>query len=364
MTQLSGSDRRWLDAAARLARSALGASPGHLPAAALIVDEELQLLFGRGITGRTVPFAEPQAVEEARGTARGRTLYTTLEPTSLWGRTPPSTEAIIKAKLARVVIGCANPDHSQSGQGIVRLRSAGIDVLLAEHEPSHRLYAADRLTFAKNRPFVTGKLLVSRDGMIGRSDTKNAVPGGPQAQRFVEMLRATSDGTMIGAQAAKIDDPKLFVRIKGLDTRIYQRFVVVGARGVDTELNLIAGVSGHPTAIISVSEREFDVPDAVDIIVTDGRNGRPDLSRAMAAITARGVVNLLVEGGSKLIEGVIAAELMDRFHLIQTDSVTGRGGIPATMLGGIDGRLRAAGLVEVDQRTLGPDKLRTFERER
>lgn len=364
MIDLAGPDRRWLDAAARLARSALGASPGHMAAAALIVDDDLQVLVARGVTGRSVPFAETQAVEEARAAARGRTLYTTIEPTSLWGRTPPSTEAIIKARLGRVVIGCTQPDPAQSGQGLARLRAAGIDAHLADHLPSRQLYAADALSFRLGRPYVIGKLIVSADGMIGRPDSRSAVPGSLQTQRFVEMLRATTDGTMIGAQAAKVDDPKLFVRIKGLDNRIYQRFVIVGARGLDTELNLVAGVSGHPTAIISVSDREFDVPDAVGIIVADGRNNRPDLRMVMQAITARNVVTLLVEGGARLVESFLAAELMDRFHLITTDDVIGRGGIPATMLGGLDGRLRAAGLVEVDQRTLGPDKLRTFERER
>ncbi|RZI91928.1 MAG: hypothetical protein EOP39_32750, partial [Rubrivivax sp.] len=83
-----------------------------------------------------MPFPEPYAVDEARGSARGRTLYTTLEPMAEWGRTPPSTEAIIKGGLGRVVIGALNPDKLQAGQGVARLRAAGIDVTLAEHAPS------------------------------------------------------------------------------------------------------------------------------------------------------------------------------------------------------------------------------------
>lgn len=363
MSDVSGRDRRWLDAAARLARAAVGASPGHSAAAALIVDEDLQLVFGRGVTGRAVPFAEPYAVDEARGSARGRTLYCTVEPTSQWGRTPPATEAIIKGGLRRVVIGAPNPDRLQAGQGAARLRAAGIDVVLANHEPSLALYEAERLSFKSNRPFVTGKLIVSRDGMVGLPNAKNAVTGSAQTQRFVQMLRATHDAVAIGSRAAMVDDPKLFVRLKGLDNRVYQRVVLAGTRQLDTNLNLIAGVSGYPTAILAVAGREFDVPDSVDVITVDGRNERPDLRKAMAPLTARGIVTLVVEGGARLVEAFIAAELIDRFHLIATDAVLGRGGIPATMLGGLDGRLRGAGFVEVDRRTLGPDKLRTFERE-
>lgn len=363
MSEVSGLDRRWLDAAARLARAAIGASPGHSAAAAIIIDEELQLVFGRGVTGRAVPFAEPHAVDEARASARGRTLYTTLEPTAEWGRTPPSTEAIVKAGLGRIVVGTLNPDKLQAGQGVARLRAAGIDVVVAEHGPSKDLYESERMSFRKGRPFVTGKLIVSKDGAVGLPGVKAAVTGSEQTQRWVQMLRATSDGVMIGGRAAETDDPKLFVRIKGLDGRVYQRIVAAGTRDLDTNLNLIAGVSGYPTAILAVSGREFDVPDSVDVIVVDGRNNRPDLRKAMEAFTSRGIVNLLVEGGARLVEAFIAAELLDRFHLVTTDHVVGRGGIPATMLGGLDGRLRGAGFTEVDQRTMGTDKLRTFERE-
>jgi diaminohydroxyphosphoribosylaminopyrimidine deaminase/5-amino-6-(5-phosphoribosylamino)uracil reductase len=363
LSDVSGLDRRWLDAAARLARAAIGASPGHSAAAALIIDEDLQLVFGRGVTGRAVPFAEPYAIDEARGSAKGRTLYTTLEPTSLWGRTPPSTEAIIKAGLGRVVIGALNPDRMQAGQGVERLRAAGIDVVAVAHAPSEDIYQAERTSFRTGRPFATGKLIVSKDGMVGLPTARQAVPGGHQTQRWVQMLRAVNDGVVIGARAAEVDDPKLFVRIKGLDGRVYQRIVIAGTRELDTGLNLIAGVSGYPTVIVAVSGRKFDVPEAVDVVIVDGRNNRPDLRKAMTALTGRGIVNLLVEGGARLVEAFIAAELLDRFHLVTTDTVVGRGGIPATMLGGLDGRLRAAGFVEVDQRTLGPDKLRTFERE-
>lgn len=363
MTEISGADRRWLEAAARLARTAIGAMPGRSPVAALVVEEANQVLLGRGVTGRVVPLAETQAIEEARGFATGSTIYTTLEPTSLWGRTPPPTEAIIKHRLRRVVVGALHPDPAQAGRGIERLREAGIEVVPANHDQSLALYAAEHLSHRLGRPFVVGKLIISRDGMVGRAGVRQALPGSSQTERFIQMLRATCDGTMIGARAAQADDPKLFVRLKGMEARIYQRFVLVGAGTLDPSINLVAGVSGYPTAVVAVPGRQFDIPEAVDLIVADGRQGRPDLRRLMSAITARGVVTLLVEGGARLHESFLAAELVDRFHLIETPETLGRGSIPATLLGGIDGRLRAAGLVEVDQRPLGPDKLRTFERE-
>lgn len=363
MNDATGLDRRWLDAAARLARAAIGALPGHSASAAIIVDEALQVVVGRGVTGRAVPIAESHAVDDARGQARGCTLYTTLEPGAQWGRSPPATEAIIKAGMRRVVVGTLNPDRLLAGQGVSRLREAGITVTVADHAPSFDLYQAERMVVRRGRPYVTGKLVVSRDGYVGLPDRKNAVTGGEQVQRWVQMLRATSDAVIIGARAAEIDDPKLFVRIKGLDSRVYQRLVAIGGRDLDPSLNLIAGVSGYPTAVLAASGREIEMPDWVDVILVDGRNNRPDLRKSMAALTARGIVSLLVEGGARLMESFIVSELLDRFHLVTTDQVVGRGGIPATMLGGLDGRLYGAGFVEVDQRTMGADKLRTFERQ-
>jgi diaminohydroxyphosphoribosylaminopyrimidine deaminase/5-amino-6-(5-phosphoribosylamino)uracil reductase len=361
LSEVSALDRRWLDSAARLARTAQGTTGEHPAAAALIIDESLQLVFGRGIAGRGIPVPETHAIAEARTSARDRTLYVTLEPSNVWGRTPPSTDGIIQAGLARVVIGATS--RERGGEGIARLRGAGIDVVLADHAPSRDLLEAREHRLRTRRPYVTAKLVVSKDGMVGLPDRPNAGLGGPETQRWVQMARAVSDAVMIGARAAEIDDPRLTVNLKGLEARSHLRIVASGTRPLNTELNLIAGVSGYPTAILAVTDRSFETPEAVDVIHVDGRNGRPDLRKALLALAGRGISNLLVEGGARLVEAFIANELADRFHLVTTGETIGKRGIPATMLGGLDGRLRAAGFAETDQRPLGADRLRSFERE-
>src|SRR5690606_38404128 len=120
----------------------------------------------------------------------------------------------------------------------------GIPVVVAEHRPALDLYDAERLSFRKGRPYVTAKLIVSRDGAVGLPTQRHAVTGGEQTQRWVQLLRATTAAVMIGARAAEIDDPKLCVRIKGLDGRVCQRIVAVGRRELDTGLNFVAGVCG------------------------------------------------------------------------------------------------------------------------
>lgn len=364
MSEVSAQDRRWLDAAARLARPWLGTTAENPTVGAIIIDEDLQLVFGRAVTARGGrPHAETQAIAEARSSARGRTLYVTLEPCNHWGRTPPCVDAVIQAGIRRVVVGLLDPDPRTAGAGIRRLRQAGVDVALADHPPSRLLHEAHISRKTRGMPFVTAKLAVSMDGMIGLPDQANVAITGEEARRWTHMERALSDAVMVGARTAQVDDPQLTVRLKGLEQRSHTRVILAGTGPVESSLNLIAGVSGYPTVIIAETGRTFDVPPAVQVIEVEGRNGRPILRKALAALSERGIGRLMVEGGAKLTEALLAGELVDRFHLLAGTTTVGRRGVPATILGSIDGRLRAAGFAEVDRRALGPDMLRTFERE-
>jgi diaminohydroxyphosphoribosylaminopyrimidine deaminase / 5-amino-6-(5-phosphoribosylamino)uracil reductase len=354
-------DHRWLDAAVRLAQPWLGTTAESPTVSALIVAEDLQLVFGRAVTGRGGrPSAETLVLGEASSSARGRTLYITLEPSI--HRQPSAVEAIVDAGVARVVIGVADPEPRGAGEGLRRLRAAGIEVVVAGHEPSRRLHEPYVSRIIGGRPLVTARLAVSRDGMIGVPDA-GRVPMGEEATRWSQMLRAVADAVVIGARTAERDDPPLTVDLEGLEHRSHLRVVVVGARDLPPELSLIRSVSGYPTAIIAESGRQFDVPATIEVISVDGRSGRPDLRKSLAELARRGISHVLAEGGARLTESLLAAELVDYFHLIECDAQLGRKGVPATALGGIDGRLRGAGFIEVDRRRLGADNLRTFEKE-
>lgn len=362
MSEASADDRRWLDAAARLARPYRGTTGAHPTVGALIVDEASQQLVARAATpGGGRPHAEVQALAEAQDLARGRTLYVTLEPTGQRERSPPATEAIIESGIARVVVGVLDP--ALGGAGVGRLRQHGIDVALADHEPSRRQHEDYVLRVTRARPFVTATLAVSRDGMIGFPDQPAPRIVGEAAERWRGMQRALSDAVMVGGRTARIDDPQLAVGLEGLQRRAHARVVLAGSRRLDVKLNLFLGVSGHPTVMIAESGQAAPVPSQVQVIRVAGKNGRPDLRKALAALNERGVGRLLVEGGATLTEALLAAELVDRFYLVCGDVEIGRRGVPATPLGGMDGRLRGAGFVEVDRQPLGANMLRTFERE-
>jgi diaminohydroxyphosphoribosylaminopyrimidine deaminase/5-amino-6-(5-phosphoribosylamino)uracil reductase len=361
---VSPADLRWLGAAARLAGPYLGTTGDQPAVGAVVVDEALQVLFGRGVTGRGgSPGGVAQALAEARGSARGRTLYATLEPDTGWRRAPPAVDAVIQAGVARVVAGIANPEPGAAGSGIARLRAAGIEALIADHPMSQVLHEGHVSRHRRERPFVAVRLAVSRDGKIGLPDRGRALALAPEAERWIQVKRSRCDAVMIGARAARLDDPDLMLRIRGLGDRTYMRIVVAGTEPLDSRMNLIAWISGYPTAIVAEQGRSFNLPPSVQMIAVAGRKGRPDLRDCLRRLAGRGIGKLLVEGGARLSESLLGGELVDRFHLIESPVEIGRRGVPATMLGELDDRLRAAGFIEVDRRPLGADKLRTFEKE-
>jgi diaminohydroxyphosphoribosylaminopyrimidine deaminase/5-amino-6-(5-phosphoribosylamino)uracil reductase len=188
LNDLAPADLRWLEAAARIAMPYRGTTAENPTVGAIVVSAD-GVVLGRGVTapgGR--PHAEPQALTMAGEGARGATLYVTLEPCNHWGQTPPCVDAVIASGVARVVCGAADADPRTAGQSIKKMRVAGIAV-----EVGSGLAAVERLhegffsRIRRGRPFVTAKLAVSWDGMIGRRDRGNVAITGEDARRWTHM---------------------------------------------------------------------------------------------------------------------------------------------------------------------------------
>jgi diaminohydroxyphosphoribosylaminopyrimidine deaminase/5-amino-6-(5-phosphoribosylamino)uracil reductase len=365
VTQLSPEDRRWLDAAVRYARPFAGTTVDVPAAGALVVDPNTQTLVARAATARGGrPHAEAEAIAKAGFGAAGCTLYVTIEPCHHWGRTPPCVDAIIRAGIMRVVIGALDPDPRTAGGSIAQLESAGIEAVLARHGPSEALHAGHALRHTADRPFITAILTVSADGMIGQRGEGRAPIAGLEAGAWVELLRSRSDAILIGAATARSDDPALVVALPGLGGRTPLRVVLAGAAGIDRNVNLVGGFSGHRTAIIAESASEVDAPISVEVIRVVGNRGRPDLIAGLQALAQRNIQNVLVESGQRLTTALLEADLVDRFALITGQEALGADAIPASPDGPIADVLSAAGLIEVDRQALGADNLTLFERPR
>ena len=159
------------------------------------------------------PHAEVVALQRAGGAASGSTLYVTLEPCAHQGRTPPCTDAIVEAGVARVLVALEDPDPLVSGRGIQTLRDAGIQVDVGEGAAEVAAQLAPYLKHRRTgRPYVVLKMAASVDGRTAAPDGSSQWITGPDARADAHRMRAESDAVIVGANTVRTDDPALTVR--------------------------------------------------------------------------------------------------------------------------------------------------------
>lgn len=321
----SPSDADWLAAAARLAARGRPLSRPNPAVGCLIVNDGS--VVGRGWTqagGR--PHAEAGALVQAGESARGATLYVTLEPCAHRSERGPACADLIAASgVTKVVVGCEDPDPRTAGKGVELLRAAGITV-----EVLHDATAAESLvgyltSRTARRPHVTLKLAMSLDGCIALADGSSRWITGAEARAHVHARRARADAILVGGGTWREDAPRLDVRLSGLESRSPERVVLT--RGTAPE-----GVTTIPR------------PDAV-----------ADLTDTQY---------LYVEGGAQTAAAFLAADLVDALEIYRAPIVIGDG------LRAI-GALELADLAEahgrwqmVEQARLGSDEFAAYRRTR
>ncbi|MGD9612132.1 MAG: bifunctional diaminohydroxyphosphoribosylaminopyrimidine deaminase/5-amino-6-(5-phosphoribosylamino)uracil reductase RibD, partial [Kiritimatiellia bacterium] len=192
-------DSKWMHRALALARRAEGMTRPNPPVGAVVVKNGRKI--GQGWHKKAGgPHAEVFALRQAGAAARGATLYVTLEPCSTFGRTPPCTDAILRAGIARVVVGTADPNPQHAGRGLRLLRKAGIRVDVgACADEAAALVAPIACHVLRKRPSITLKLGLSLDGRIADPTHSSRWITGPEARETVQTLRRASDAVMVGA---------------------------------------------------------------------------------------------------------------------------------------------------------------------
>ena len=335
-------DERFMAEAIRLSLTHLGLTSTNPSVGCLIVREGV--VIGRGVTalgGR--PHAEPQALADAGKAARGATAYVTLEPCSHYGKTPPCAEALIAYGVRRVVISVTDPDQRVSGRGITMLREAGIEVDTGVLEQEGRRSLTGYLMRqTRNRPYVTLKLAVSADGMIGRTGKGQVRITGDLARAEVQMLRAKSDAILVGIGTAIADDPELTCRLPGLEDRSPLRIVIdedlqlpLGSKLVKTARQYpVIAVAGHQSPFDDNTDSAFigrrAALDAAGVEVLQSNSGEP--GELLEALGTRGISSLLVEGGAKTARRFLDADLVDRILLFRGPADIGEGGIESPVV--------------------------------
>ena len=359
-------DLEAMRAALALARRGLGAVWPNPAVGCVIVNHGR--VVGRGWTqpgGR--PHGETEALRRAGEAARGAVAHVSLEPCCHWGRTPPCVDALITAGVQRVVVALEDPDPRVAGEGLHKLRAAGLDVevgLCAEEAAEINAGFLSRLRLG--RPLVTLKFATSLDGRIATASGESQWITGPPARERAHALRASHDAIMVGTGTVLADDPQLTCRLPGLNHRSPVRIVIDRNLRIPPSARLIADAPRVPTWVLTLRtanpvRRAAFLANRVTLIDVDqDRDHQVDLVAAMAALGERGITRLLVEGGSRLAAAFFRARLVDRLVWAYAPLVIGGEGIPA--IAGLDVTALADAPVfeQLSTETIGADVLTTF----
>jgi len=330
-------DARFMERALELARRGLGETNPN-PVVGCVVVRNGRVV-GEGYHRRAGgPHAEIVALTRAGAKASGATLYVTLEPCTHQGRTPPCAPRVVASGVKRVVLPMRDPDPRVSGRGIALLRAAGIDVLLGVMEEDARLLN-ERFTRAIRmwRPFVLLKAAMTLDGRIATARGESKWITSARQRREARLLRRFHDGVLVGIGTVLADDPLLLPEpsLK----RPFFRIVLDPKLRTPVTSRLVG--SARSSAVLLLTNRRVTAAQGrleamgVTVLNAPEARGRIPLAWALRVLRERGILSLMVEGGSTVLGAFLREELFDQVALFRAPVLLGgRRSLPA--FGGAD----------------------------
>lgn len=349
--------------ALELAEKARGkTSPNPLVGAVIVKDGRI---IGTGYHKKAgTPHAEVHALAEAGDEAKGADLYVTLEPCNHYGRTPPCTEAIIKAGIMRVFVAMKDPNPLVCGQGIERLRSHGIEVHEGIMEEEAQRQNEIFLKYIKAKiPFVALKTAISLDGKIATESGQSQWITGEEARLHGHILRNTYDGIIVGIGTVKADNPSLTCRLPDGNGRDPVRIVIDSKLSISPDARILHLNSSAPTIIAATAqappERIKEIEKLAKVmIVNDGPLvSLPDLLRILGE---KEITSVLVEGGGQINGAFLRKRLVDKFYFYLAPKIIGGVHAPGPFQGeGIKELNKSVDLTNLALDHLGKDLLVT-----
>jgi diaminohydroxyphosphoribosylaminopyrimidine deaminase/5-amino-6-(5-phosphoribosylamino)uracil reductase len=327
-------DQRLMNRALELAAKGVGqVSPGPL-VGCVIVDTHGEIVGEGFYVYEQLKHAETYALEQAGALAKGATAYVSLEPHAHQGRTPPCSDALIKAGIARVVVPIEDPNPKVSGKGFDHLRSAGVEVsvglLAREAEKLNEKY----LHFMRTgRPFVHLKLALSLDGKIATRTGDSRWITGAESRARAHELRHEYDAILVGAGTTRADDPLLTDRSGKNRRRPLIRVVLDEMLTTPPDSRLVKTATEAPVLFFtgnSVPASEFEAPGVE--VVRDAANGR-DLSLVLDELGKREIQSVLVEGGANVAGNFLDAGLVDKVTVFIAPKIIGGSDAPTAVAG-------------------------------
>jgi diaminohydroxyphosphoribosylaminopyrimidine deaminase/5-amino-6-(5-phosphoribosylamino)uracil reductase len=329
MNSKSSQDERYMRLALKLARRGLGrTSPNPMVGAVIVKDGRIISQGYHKAFG--LDHAEVAALKNAKEEVAGATLYVSLEPCRHHGKTPPCTEAIIGAKIDRVVVGMLDPDPRMRGESVKLLRQKGIKVtdgvLEAEARALNEKYVKHR---AAGIPYVTLKWAQTLDGRIATAKGSSRWIASPPSLKLAHKLRAVNDAILVGVNTVLKDDPQLTTRlVRGrnplrivLDSRLRTPLDARVLKDRDKAKTLVVTTPRAPAPKLAALEKK-----GVEVLtVPPDKDGRIDLKKLLKALGERDVASLLVEGGGEVLTSFLRLGLADKLVVIIAPKILGKG---------------------------------------
>jgi diaminohydroxyphosphoribosylaminopyrimidine deaminase/5-amino-6-(5-phosphoribosylamino)uracil reductase len=274
--------------------------------------------------------------------AHGATVYVTLEPCSHHGRTPPCCDALIAARVARVVVATGDPDPRVNGAGLARLAAAGIVITKGVlRDEADELIAGFRMRVMHGRPLITLKLATTLDGRIATRTGESQWITGPAARRQAHALRGRHDAVLVGVGTVLADDPQLTCRLPGYKHVPTVRVVADSQLRTSPAAKLVQTAGGDPTWMLVRPDGDPALLQKMAqlgvrlIEIPRGEHGL-DLAKALAELARSGITSVLVESGAKLAASLLRADLVDRMAWFHAPAVMGGDGLPAAEAFGVE----------------------------
>lgn len=360
-------DARFMSLAFALGRRGRGNTWPNPAVGAVIVKDGV--ILGRGWTqpgGR--PHAEVMALKRAGKAAEGATLYVTLEPCSHQGKSSPCADAIIRAKIARVVSSMEDPNPEVAGDGHRRLiaRKIAIDVGLGAEE-ARRAHAGHVRRMTDRRPHVLLKLAISSDGKVAAEGRRTVAITGDAARERVHLMRAAHDAILVGIGTVLADNPALTCRLPGMYEWSPVRVLLDSQLRVPLASHLIATVGETPTWVFasgtaSAMAEQVLKERGARVFRVPTQDGRLDLARILKVLGDEGVTRLMVEGGPTVASSFVNADLVDEAVLFQSEKTIGDDGVDALDGLPLSALTQSARLRIVGSDRAGVDRIDCYER--
>ncbi|MHB8918335.1 MAG: bifunctional diaminohydroxyphosphoribosylaminopyrimidine deaminase/5-amino-6-(5-phosphoribosylamino)uracil reductase RibD [Desulfocucumaceae bacterium] len=344
-------DRDYMKMALDLAAEAMGrTSPNPMVGAVVVREGEIA---GTGFHARAgTPHAEVVALKNAGDSARGSTLYVTLEPCCHHGRTGPCTEAVIASGVRRVVAATTDPNPLVAGNGLDRLREAGLEVDVGVMEEEARKINEVFIKYITTGcPFVVMKAAVSLDGKIATRSGDSKWITGPEAREYGHRLRDRYDAIMVGVNTVLADDPALTTRLPqgGRDP---VRIIMDSSARTPPGARVIKGPSEAPAVIMVTGsaprDRVLKLREAGAQVVTLPANGegRVDVQALMGHLAGREITSVLIEGGGEVHASALSSGMVDKVVWFVAPMLIGGRDAPGPLAGRGPLRLQEAVVLE------------------